>query len=124
MVSYSTGLYGGFLVFGSDEAGDRFTAIEKQQPRYRYATFFSGGCLIATRAYEVYTYASRVSGPPYTPIIYGPNDILYLSKRGLWTNEDEMTLSGDPKAPCFFTGFVSKLPKPSNQMFLGIQTSM
>jgi hypothetical protein len=123
LVTYSGGLYGGFLVWGSDEDGDRFTAITRQQPHYRYATMFSGGCLISTSSYEQYTYTSRLGGP-LVPLVYQIQDILYLSLRGLWTKEDEMTLSGHPLAPAFFTGFVAQIPKVSNRNFLGIQTSM
>lgn len=123
VVSFSTGLYGGFLVWGSDEVGDRYTAITRQQPHYRYATMYSGGCLISTSSYERYTYASRNSGP-LVPLVYQAQDILYLSKRGLWTKEDEMTLAGDPLAPAFYTGFVAQVPKATNRFFLGIQTGM
>jgi hypothetical protein len=129
MVTYSNGLYGGFLVWGSDEDGDKHTAVTRNQTAYRFATMFSGGCLISTSTYERYTYASRVahaadSNQPLVPIVYEINAILYLSRRGLWTNEDEMTPAGDPNAPAFFTGFVSQIPKPTNRYFLGIQTSM
>lgn len=124
VVTYSGGLYGGFLVWGSDEDGDRFTAITRQQPHYRYATMFSGGCLISTSSYERYTYASRIGGGPLVPLVYQVQDILYLSLRGLWTKEDELSLSGSPLAPAFFTGFVAQIPKPSNRNYLGIQTSM
>lgn len=123
IVTFSKGLYGGFLVWGSDETGDKFTAMTRQQPYWRYATMFSGGCLIATSSYERYTYASRLGGP-LVPLVYAPNDVLYFSLRGLWTKEDELTLSGDPLAPCFFTGFVAQVPKASNQFFMGIQTSL
>ena len=123
LVTYSNGLYGGFLVWGSDEVGDRFTAMTRQQLVYRYATMFSGGCLISTTSYERFTYASRLAGP-LVPLVYAPNDVLYLSLRGLWTKEDELTLSGNPAAPCFFTGFVAQVPKTSNSSFMGIQTSM
>lgn len=124
VVTYSAGLYGGFLLWGSDETGDRFTAMTRSQPQYRYATMFSGGCLIATTSFEQNTYASRIGGGPLVPLHYGTQDILYLSLRGLWTKEDELTLSGSPFAPAFFTGFVAQIPKASNGFFMGIQTSM
>lgn len=124
LVTYSQGLYGGFLVWGSDEDGDRFTGMTRSQPYYRYATMFSGGTLMSTSSYEKYTYASRLGGGPLVPLVYGSNDILYLSRRGLWTKEEEMTPAGDPRAPAFFCGFVAQIPKPSNNHFLGIQTSM
>lgn len=124
VVTFSSGLYGGFLVWGSDEPADQHTAMTRQQLVYRYAVMLSGGCLMATTSYERYTYTSRTGPGPLVPLVYGANDILYLSKRGLWTKEDEMTLSGDPMAPAFFTGFVAQVPKSVNSNFLGIQTSM
>lgn len=124
LVTYSNGLYGGFLVWGSDEPGDRYVSMTKSQVVYATATMFSGGCLMSTTSFERYTWASRTGGGPLVPIVYKINDPLYLSVRGLWTNEDEMTLSLSPFAPCFFTGFVAQLPKANNSYFLGIQTSM
>lgn len=123
VVTYSSGLYGGFLVWGSDEPGDRYTAMTNQQTTYRYATMFFGGNLISTTTYERYTYASRLSGP-LVPLVYQPNEVLYLSLRGYWTNEDELTISGSPLAPAFFVGFVAQIPKLINRYWLGIQTSM
>jgi len=123
VVTYSKGLYGGILIWGSDEQGDRYTAMTQQQLVYSTAVMMVGRGLISTLAYEKYTYASRLMGP-LVPIVYMPHDILYLSLRGYWTNEDELTLSSDPLAPCFFTGFVAQVPKVNNQFQLGIQTSM
>lgn len=123
VVTFSSGLYGGFLVWGSDESSDQFTAMTKQQLIYRYAVMLSGGCLMATTSYERYTYASRTGGGPLVPLVYGANDILYLSKRGLWTKENEMGIV-DPLDPAFFTGFVAQVPKSVSSNFLGIQTSM
>lgn len=123
VLTYSNGLYGGFLIFGSDEPGDDYTAMTRSQPYYRYTTFASGGWLISTVAYERYTYASRLI-PPLVPIVYSINDPLYFSLRGLWTNEDEMTPSGSPMAPPFFTGFVAQIPKVNNKFYLGVQTSL
>lgn len=123
IVTYSNGLYGGFLIYGSDETGDQFTSMTRQQPYWRYATMFSGGCLISTSSYEKYTYASRLAGP-LVSLVYLPNDILYFSLRGLWTKENELSLSGDPLAPAFFVGFVAQIPKPVNNFFLGVQSSM
>ena len=125
VVTYSTGFYGGILLEGSEEVGARYTAMTDQQLTYHYATLMFGGALISTPTYERYTYASRLVGP-LVPIIYKSNDILYLSSRGLWTNEDEMSLQAppNPDAPAFFAGFVAQIPKPSNNYWLGIQTSM
>lgn len=124
VVTFSTGLYGGFLIWGSDELSDQFIAMSRQQLVYQYAVLVSGGALMSTTTYERYTYASRTVPGPLVPLVYGANDLLYLSKRGLWTKEDEMTLSGDPLAPAFFTGFVAQIPKASNNFYLGVQTSM
>ena len=124
IVSYSRGLYGGFLVWGSDEVGDRYTSMTQNQPHYKFATIFTGGCLISTSTYECYTYASRLAGPPFVPIEYHENDFLYFSLRGLWTNEDEVSAAHLPYAPAFFTGMCSQVPKAANNLRLGIQTSL
>lgn len=123
-VTYSNGLYGGFLVWGSDETGDDYASTTRSQKVYQYATMFSGGALMATRTYERYTWASRTMGGALVSLNYRAQDILYLSLRGWWTKEDELTLSGSPYAPCFFTGFVAQTPKESNSYFMGIQTGM
>lgn len=121
VVTYSNGPYGGFLVWGSDEPGDRFTAMTNQQTHYRYATMWVGACFISTTTYEQYTWASRTGGGPLVPIVYSSNDYLYFSLRGLWTNEDELTLSGAPK-PSPLVGTVSQIPKVVTNNYLGIQT--
>ena len=128
-VTYSKGLYGGFLLWGSNESADQFTAMTGQFLKYQEAVIVSGRAIMSTVAYEKYTYASRVAHAlnplaPLVPLVYAPKDLLYFSLRGLWTKEDELTLSGDPLAPCFFTGFCAQRPKENNQFFLGIQTSM
>lgn len=123
VVTFSRGLYGGFLLWGSNEPGDDYAAMTRSQTTYRYATFCSGGWLISTTSYERYTYASRLAGP-LVAITYTANQPLYFSGRGLWTNEDELTLAGDPQAPAFFTGFVAQVPKATNNYYLGIQTSL
>jgi len=123
LVTFSRGFFGGFLVWGSDEMGDDYTAITRQQPYYRFATMLSGAALISTSSYEYYTYASRVAGP-LVPLTYLSDQKLYLSLRGLWTNEDELTASGDPAAPSPLAGIVAQIPKALNNYFLGIQTVM
>lgn len=122
-VTFSDGRYGGFLVWGSDEEADKRTAMSENQTLYRFATFFAGGSLLSTTTYERYTWLSRQAGP-LVPLVYQPNDILYFSLRGYWTNEDEATLSGAAYAPNFFTGFVAQVPKASNNFYLGIQTGL
>jgi hypothetical protein len=124
VVTYSSGLYGGLLVWGSDEQGDDFTALTRNQPHYRFATIFLGGSLISTSTYERYTYDSRTMGGPLVPIVYKVNDFLYFSLRGYWTNEDEVSKALLPYAPAFFTGVCAQVPKASNKFYLGIQTSL
>ncbi len=124
VVTYSKGLYGGFLIWGSDESADQYVATTRNQLVYSNAVMMAGRAIISTSSYEKYTYASRTGAGPLVPIVYNPHDILYFSLRGLWTNEDELTLSADPLAPAFFTGFVAQIPKKTNQFFLGIQTSL
>lgn len=127
VVTYSNGLYGGYLLWGSDESADQYTSMTGQALKYAEAVMVTGRSLISTVSYEKYTYASRIahaldSTQPLVPIQYNVRDPLYFSLRGLWTNEDEMTLSGAPKAPCFFTGFCAQKPKITNSYMLGIQT--
>lgn len=123
VVTYSDGRYGGILIWGSDEEGDRFTSTTRQQPHYRYATLWSGGCLVATSSYERYTYTSRVSGP-LVPLTYAAQDTLYLSLRGLWTNENELDITASLLGPAPAAGVVAQVPKALNRNFLGIQTTM
>lgn len=124
MVTRSDGLYAGFLLKGSNESGDRFTAITQNQPIYRVATLCAGGWLIMTTAFERYTWASRQLGP-LVEIVYQESDRLVFSNRGWWTNEDEWVLSGDPRAPnSYFIGFVVQVPSDANNHFMTIQTSI
>jgi hypothetical protein len=124
IVTYSSGLYGGFLIWGSNESADEYVSSTRNQLTYKQAVLMSGRALLSTSTYERYTYASRIGGGPLVPLVYQPHDILYFSLRGLWTKEDELTLSVNSNAPAFFTGFVAQIPKPNNQFYLGIQTSL
>jgi hypothetical protein len=121
LVTFADGRFAGFLVWGSDEVSDQFTAMTRQQPHYRYAVMLFGGNVMSTTTYERYTYASRLMGP-LVPLVYAPNDRLYFSLRGLWTKEDEATLSGAPYAPLDYIGRVVQIPKAVNNNFLTIQT--
>jgi len=126
LVSYSTGLYGGFMLWGSNESSDQFIAYTEQQIKYGYGTFCAGGWLIQTRAFERYTYASRLI-PPLVPITYVVGERLVFSLRGLWTNQDEWTLSGDPRAPNgYFCASVADIPRPNarGEFFMTLQTSI
>ena len=123
-VEISDGRYGAIALYGSDEVADRYTGLSGGQAAARYLTVILGGNLITTSTYERYTLASRIGPGPLVPLVYVPNQILYLSLRGYWTSEDEAALSGKPWGSNFFTGFVSQVPKASNDYYLGVQTSM
>ena len=111
LVDYSDGLYAGILLWGSDEVSDQYTAMTRQQPTYRYAVIGCGGWIIMTQQYERYTWWSRTHGGPLVPLTYTESDRLVFSMRGLWTREDEWSLSGDPRAPNnYYIGFVAQVP--------------
>ncbi len=123
LVTYSAGLVAGFLIWGSDEAADQHVATTNQFTTYRYAVLAAGGNLLSTSTYERYTYASRLLGGPYVPLVYTANAALYLSLRGYWTLEDEPSLSGGP-IPAEGAAVVAQIPKASNNYFLGLQTTI
>lgn len=124
LVTFSDGLYGGFLLWGSNESSDVLTSMTKNQPEYGFGVLCAGGWLISTSTYEKYTYASRQVGP-LVPIVYTPGVRLRFSLRGLWTTEDEWTLAGDPRAPNqFFVASVVQAPLPMNNNYLVLQTSI
>jgi len=78
-----------------------------------------------TSGYEKYTYASRVGPGPLVSISYVPSDRLVFSLRGLWTKEDEWSLSGDPRAPNdYYIGFVAQKPVHERNDYLTIQVSI
>ena len=111
LVDYSDGLYAGFILFGSNEDSDLYTAMTGNQPAYRYVVIGAGGWVIMTRAYEKYTWASRQGGGPLVPLVYTESDRLVYSLRGYFTKEDEWTLSGDPRgANDYYIAFVAQVP--------------
>jgi hypothetical protein len=125
LVTKSDGLYAGFFLWGSDEVADHYTSMTRQQPTYLYATIGGGGWLIATTSYEKYTYASRTGGGPLVPITYSESDRLLFSLRGFWTNEDEWTMAGDPRAPNnYYIGFVAQAPSAKTHDYMTIQASI
>ena len=121
LVTRSDGYTAGFLLWGSDEVPDDFTGMTRNQPTYKFGVVCAGGWLMATSSYEQYTYASRLGGP-LAPITYAASDRLFFSLRGLWTKEDEWTLSGDPRAPQGNPiGSVAQAPSPDLNNFMTIQ---
>lgn len=124
LVTFSDGLYGGFMLWGSDEPSDQFVSFTGNQPLYGFGTFCGGGWIVATSTYEKYTYASRQVGP-LVPIVYTPGVRLRISLRGFFTTEDEWTLSGDPRAPNnYFIGSIVQAPTVDTSFFLTVQTSI
>lgn len=123
-VKRSDGYYAGFALWGSDESSDQYTGMTRQFPTYRYLVLGAGGWLISTLAFERYTWASRQVGP-LVPLVYNASDRLVFSLRGLWTKEDEWTLSGDPRAPnTYFIGFVAQAPSSVTSNYMTIQVSI
>ena len=123
-LTYSSGLFGGFMLWGSNEAADQYNAMTGQFLYYDYGVLMAGRAIITTIAFEQYTYASRHAGGPFVPLVYNPSDPLFMSLRGYWTKEDELTASGDPRAPALSCGLVSQVPKSVNQFYLGVQTKL
>ncbi len=127
LVSYSTGRYGGFLLWGSNEPSDQYIALVGQQVAYGYGILCAGGWLIQTRTFERYTYASRTGGGPLVPITYVIGERLVFSLRGFFTNEDEWTIASDPRAPNdFFIASVADIPHPNlrGDLYLTLSTSI
>jgi len=126
LVTYSDGLYAGFLLWGSNETADKFTAMTMNQPVYHQAVIGVGGWMISTVSYEKYTWNSRNGiGPPGVLIDYHASDRLLFSLRGYWTKEDEWTLALDPRRPnAYFIGFVSQAPSPVTKDYMTVQVSL
>lgn len=125
LATKSDGLYGGFALWGSNESSDEFVGSTRNQPIYKYVVLGAGGWLISTPNFEKYTYASRTGGGPLVPISYSASDRLVFSLRGLFTKEDEWTLSGDPRAPnLYYIGFVAQLATSARNGYMTIQVSI
>lgn len=95
-VTIADGRYCGFTPWGSNEPADRYTAITQTNPTYKYITMFYGGNFFATSSFERYTYISRHGGGPLVPLVYSPQDFLYVSENGLITNQDESNPAVNP----------------------------
>jgi len=128
LATFSDGTYGGFLLWGSSEQADQFSAYTDNQPKYGFGLACTGTWIISTIAYEKYTLQSRIL-PPLVPNVYTVGQRLTFSNRGLWTSQlapfDEWTISGDLRAPNnFFVGSVVQAPGPENNYYLTIQTAI
>lgn len=121
-VQITDGVGGGFILWGADEDSDRFTGMTRNQPVYEFVVVGLGGWLISTRSFEQFTFATRGLPSP-TPIVYQAQELLFFSLSGLWTNEDEWTLDGDPRAPNEnIMGVVAQVPASANNNYLAIHT--
>lgn len=119
-VTYSDGHPAGFLIWGSDEEADRYTSLTRNQPAYKFGVMAFGGWILSLRTYERYTYATRDTANP-VPLVYEAQDDVFFSLRGWVTNEDEWTLSGDPRAPNVnIVGVVVQPPSPETNDFLTV----
>lgn len=124
-VHYTDGVRGaGFALWGSNENSDQLTSTTGYQTEYGHLVVCAGSWLIMTGVYEQYTLASRLV-PPLVPITYAVGDHLYWSLRGLWTKEDEWTISGDPRAPnTNAVANVIQVPSAANNGFMTLQTTL
>lgn len=117
-VTVTDGAGQGFMLWGSDEESDQFTGMTRSQPVYQFGTMCFGGWLIATQTFERFTLASGRT----VPIVYTPNQDLLFSLGGLLTNEDEWTVTADPRAPNEnFVGVVVQPPSPLTNDFMTLQ---
>lgn len=124
LVTYSDGTYGGILLWGSNESADQYTASTGGAPIYRFGVAAVGTWLVSTSSYEKYTLQSRLV-PPLVPNVYTVGARLRFSLRGLWTPQDEWSISGDPRAPNnFLVGSIVQAPNASNNDFLTVQTAI
>lgn len=125
-VTYNDGMFGaGFILWGSDEDSDRYISQVGAQQKYENAIVCAGSWVVSFRHFEKYTWASRDAGGPLVPLTYTPNQPLYWSLRGLITNEDEWTASGDPRAPNKnIVAIVVQAPSAKTSNFLTLETAM
>jgi len=124
VVTYSDGLYGGFLLWGSNEPADAWTALSGNQLKYGFAILCAGGWLTSTSNYEKYTWESRQVGP-LVPNNYVVGKRLTWSLRGLLTCQNEWFLSGDPRGSnTYYVAYVIQKPRPSNNWNLVVQTAI
>ena len=125
LCTYSDGTYGGFLLWGSSESSDQYTASTGNQAIYRYGLVATGSWILYTSSFEKYSWLSRQGPGPLVPLVYQVGDRLTFSLRGYWSNSEEWTPAGDPRAPnTYYIGYVFEVPSAANNYYLGIQTSI
>ena len=132
-VDLANGLAAGYIPFGSDETGDRYTSIAGQNQRYGYATMCFGGAFFYTKIYERETYQSR-NGGPTAYLTYQANQPMYVSENGILTCEDESDPAVNPGGlfpdgnPIYVRfnpiGVCVVTPSTNTNNYIGIQTMM
>lgn len=95
-VTIADGRYCGFTPWGSDEPADKYTSMTQTFPKNKFITMLFGGNFLATSTYERYTYISRHGPGPLVPLVYSPQDFLYVSENGIITNQDESDPAVNP----------------------------
>jgi hypothetical protein len=120
LVDLSTGLYGGFMLWGSFESSDQLTALTGNQPLYGFGVLCAGGWIATTTTYERYTWVSRQSGGPLVPINYQVGKRLVFSSRGYWTPE---TNDGGGLNE-YYVGSIVQAPSATNNWRLTFQSSI
>jgi len=120
-VDFSDGLAHAFMLWGADEDSDQYTAMTRQQPVYQYGVVGFGGWVIAVRTFERFTLGSGRT----VPIVYSAQDELFFSLTGLMTNEDEWTITADPRAPNEnLVGVVIQPPSSLTNDFMTVQVKL
>jgi hypothetical protein len=133
-LAIADGRYCGFFAFGSNELGDEWTAITNQNTTYDYVVLFFGGNVFYTRTYERYGYLARNGLGPMTPLVYTPQDALFISENGKITTENESDFAifpphnfpdGTPvPADSFvFFGVCVVPPSSANNNYICVQTN-
>lgn len=122
-VSLGYGNASGFLLSGSAESGDQFTSMTGTVVNYRVSAMGAGGTVLSTLSFESFTLASRLALGA-VPLSYTENTPLFMSVRGRWTTEDELSILGDPLAPAPQLGWVTQVPSALTNYFLGVRTTL
>ena len=134
-VTKADGRYCGFMIFGSNEQADQFTSMTQQNVVYSYATLQFGGNVFYTRTYEEFGYLARNGLGPMVPLVYTPNQFLYISENGKITNENESDQAlfpphnfpdGTPVPDNSFIAFglCFAPPQPATNFYIGCQSNI
>lgn len=133
-LAMADGRYCGFYLFGSSEAGDQYTAMTDQNTYYKYVVLGFGGNVFYTKTFEQYGYLARNGLGPMVPLVYAPQQVLYISENGKITNENESDLatygahnfpdgSAVPDMSFTFFGICAVPPMAKTNQYICIQTN-